>query len=157
MNLSQTELIVGIWVPLTILVGSVLIRSLSMAYVAKKTHDTKMLELAVNTANSEFAAFRSTVGDSGRKSRPMSSYVAFHLAFFKRMERVGRNYSAAKAVEETLKEVIEIFPVYVRSGLSDYGEIWEVETNTRLDRELPVPRRSEGSAAQTGSLSPTAS
>jgi hypothetical protein len=98
-----------------------------------------MLELAVDTANTEFAAFAAAVKGTGRKSRPMSSYVIFHVALFERLGRVGRGYSAARALEETLDEIIKVLPVYAQSGLPDYGKVWDVNP----PRSTPPARPAE--------------
>lgn len=93
----------------------------STIWSAFYNRQTKVLELAIDTANSEFREFNS-LHKAKKRPRPMSSYVIFHYLLFRKIDRTGRRYSAAKALDETLKEVETIFPVYARSRFSEFRD-----------------------------------
>jgi hypothetical protein len=120
---------------LTVFSFSVLSAAGSYLWSAHYNRKTKILELSINTANSEFSDFCSRIAGTTRKPRPMSAYVLFHYTLFKKMDRTGRRYPISQALQETLDEVEPLFSIYATSRLQDY----QVDYDTSLPHAAGDP------------------
>lgn len=134
----------AVWIPLIILAVTIAFSAIVRFLAAEREfsskvlemdriHKTKMLELAVTTANSEFEVSQELLDRSGEKPRPMSSHVIFHFFLFSKLEDISKGYAVDAALQEAIDEVKKIFKVYAQSGIPEYGKVWNIH--------LPKPKR----------------
>ncbi len=90
----------------------------------RQAHQTKILELAIQTAQSEFAESQKVASGMGRNTYPMSSYLTFHYLYLKKLEA---GLEPALALQETLAATKRLFPVYKASRIRDYGGLWMID------------------------------
>jgi hypothetical protein len=153
-SLIDWAVISGVAVPIIILALTFLVQARNTSRAARENHRTKMIELAIDTANREFA--HDVAKPESAMRLPMSAYVIFHMLLFERLERVGPHYQARQALKETLSEVKKIFPVYRESKLLAYrgyqfGDEDPAEPATRSpDTEAQAPSSSAGRGDLSG-------
>jgi hypothetical protein len=131
------QIVVGVSVPVSLLALTFLMRTASSLWAAQRNHRTKMLELAIDTANKEFA--HDGPDRDGPGSLPMSAYVIFHMVLFRRLEKLRSDYRAEQALRETLAEIETIFPVYAESPIPAYRRWRLAEYAADVERARSTP------------------